>query len=63
MVVTEIEVTIGKTINTGNYENYRPEVRMRATLDETDYVGGVFEELHGLVLDALSTMIEKDLRL
>ena len=38
MKVNYVEVSVGKTVNIGNYESVRAEVRLGATLDPDDKV-------------------------
>lgn len=43
MVVKQVKVGLGATINTGNYENLKPEVEVQLEFDENEKIDDVLK--------------------
>lgn len=56
--IKEIEVSRRMTINTGNYENDQPQVRLVAELEESDDYETVKNDLIKKVNEALLEIVE-----
>ena len=59
MRVTEIEITLGRTILTGQYESARTQISMRAELNEGEDEEACFEELRQKVYHRLQLQVAR----
>jgi hypothetical protein len=58
MNVTEISVTIGRTVNLGNYESVKLEVTMSAEREPNEPANKCFDELYQQVRSNLYAKLE-----
>jgi hypothetical protein len=58
MKVTEISVTIGRTVNLGNYESVKLEVTMSAEREPNEPANKCFDELYQQVRSNLYAKLE-----
>lgn len=58
MKVHYVEVNVGKTVNIGNFESVRAEVRLGATLDHDDKVTEVRRALNIQAAQELDTTLK-----
>ena len=59
MKVTEMRVSVAKTINLGNYSSIRLEAGATAAVEEGDDLRAVRDELHTEIKSALSEQWER----
>lgn len=55
----DIEVTLSRTMNIGNYNSIKAQVGMTATLDEDDEATEAYDEVRDAVLDQLNFTLER----
>jgi hypothetical protein len=58
MKVTEITVSLGRTVNLGNYENVKLEVSMTAECEPNEPANKCFDELYQQVRSNLYAKLE-----
>lgn len=57
--ITEIRLTIGKTINMGNYNSVRIEAGLTATINEGDFARASLAEMADTLSDHLQTILAR----
>lgn len=59
MRVTDIEITVGRTVPLGSFESYRTAVTMRAELNEGEDVEEAYEKLYKMAYGKLQLNVAR----
>ena len=59
MRITEIEITLGRTLITGQFESAKTQISMRAVLNEGEDENAAFEELRQKVYHRLQLQVAR----
>lgn len=62
MKVEKIKLSVGKTVNLGNYESLRVDVQFEVSIDDTDNIDTSFKELRQEVDSRLQEVIDQKLK-
>ena len=58
MNITKIEISLGRTINLGNYESARIYICMAAVIDQYDDIDKCYKDLHEIVDHRLAAEVD-----